>query len=68
MFAEAEYKYQQAVGDWLFRPMLSFLELFDVKLASAGLSMDMVGSLSDHIEAYVLDRKVSSGKNLTKFQ
>eukprot|EP00808_Paulinella_micropora_P025527 g2388.t1 len=55
LFAEAELKYQSAVQDWLFRPMLSLSEVLDHRLAQAGVEMDMAGNLATHIAQYVLD-------------
>ncbi len=56
--AEAKYKYEVGMGEFVFKPSLSFTEFLDPKLISSVFRLDMFQSISKHIRSYFKDPKL----------
>lgn len=57
-FDEARFKYERAVEDWLWKPMVSWLELCDLGLMRAGLNLHMFGSFEADLNGHTADATV----------
>lgn len=56
--AEAKYKYEVGMGEFVFKPSLSFTEFLDPKLLMSVFRLDMFQSISEHIRASFRDPRL----------
>jgi phytoene desaturase len=49
---EAAYKYDVGVGEFVWKPSLSFLEFFDLRLLVKAFSLDLFASFAKHIRKF----------------
>lgn len=56
--AEAEYKYQVSMSDFVHKPSLSLLEFIDFRILNAVLRMDLFKSISKYIKKHFKDPKL----------
>ena len=50
--AQAKYKYEVGVGEFVWKPSLSITEFFDIRLLTKALQLDLFQSLGKHIRKY----------------
>ncbi len=55
---EAKYKYEVGMGEFVFKPSLSFTEFLDPKLLMSVFKLDMFQSISKHIRASFKDPRL----------
>ncbi|MGQ0827761.1 MAG: phytoene desaturase family protein [Bacteroidota bacterium] len=56
--AEAEYKYNVSMSDFVHKPSLSLLEFIDLRILNAVLRMDLFKSISKYIKKHFSDPKL----------
>ena len=56
--AEAKYKYNVSMSDFVHKPSLSILEFIDFRILNAALRMDLFKSISKYIKKYFTDPKL----------
>lgn len=56
--AEAKYKYDVGMGEFVYRPGLSFTEFLDPKLLFSVFHLDFFSSVSKHIRSYFKDPRL----------
>ncbi|PST84387.1 phytoene desaturase [Pedobacter yulinensis] len=49
--AQAQYKYEVGMGEFVFKPSHSFLEYLDPRLAVQGLRLQLTGNMRKHVSA-----------------
>ena len=54
-FAEAKEKYDKGVYEFIWKPMVSFVELLDLELVRAALELDMFSGFSGHLHKFTTD-------------
>lgn len=55
-FSEAKEKFDQGVYNFIWKPMVSVTELFDIELIRAGLELDMFSGFSAHLAKYTSNK------------
>lgn len=56
--ADAEYKYNVSMNDFVHKPSLSVLEFMDFRILTAAIRMDLFKSISKYIRNYFKDEKL----------
>jgi len=56
--ADAEYKYQVSMSDFVHKPSLSILEFMDLRILNAALRMDLFKSISTYIRKHFKNEKL----------
>ncbi|EHQ26623.1 phytoene desaturase family protein [Mucilaginibacter paludis] len=55
---QAKYKYEVAMGDYVFRPSHSITEFIDIRLIRESLRIQMLSSMSKHVRKYFKNPKL----------
>jgi phytoene desaturase len=55
---QAKYKYEVAMGDYVFRPSHSITEFIDLRLIRESLRIQMLSSMSKHVRKYFKNPKL----------
>lgn len=50
--AQAKYKYEVGIGEFVWKPSLSITEFFDIRLLSKAISLDLFASFGKHIRKF----------------
>lgn len=57
---EAEYKYKEGIGTYVYKPGNSFLEYFDTKVFKSFLGLNMLTDMASYVRKYFRDPKIIS--------
>jgi phytoene desaturase len=50
--SESKYKYDVGIGEFVWKPSLSIMEFFDIRLVSKAISLDLFASFGKHIRKF----------------
>ncbi len=56
--AQAKYKYEVGVGEFVWKPSLSITEFFDIRLVTKALQLDLFQSLGKHIRKFFKNPRI----------
>jgi phytoene desaturase len=56
--AQAKYKYDVGVGEFVWKPSLSITEFFDIRLLTKALQLDLFQSLGKHIRKFFKNPRI----------
>jgi phytoene desaturase len=56
--AQAKYKYDVGVGEFVWKPSLSITEFFDIRLVTKALQLDLFQSLGKHIRKFFKNPRI----------
>lgn len=56
--AQAQYKYEVGMNEYVFKPSHSVLEYFDPRLAISGIKLQLVGNMRKHIYGLFKNEKI----------